>query len=121
MARDLRTEFYEFMPVVIQTIAGILLLQYRCDDMNLELLDPQDLQLAEASFVCLGFLFKFLLKQLLDDITNVFKYVVVVGFIWPLLIHSVIMYRCYNISENFFDISLLRVLLIYYANLNQRN
>ena len=47
------------------------------------LLDPRNLSLVEAAFVCLGFLFKFLLKQMLSDVQNVFR--CACGMLHPLL------------------------------------
>jgi U3 small nucleolar RNA-associated protein 20 len=59
LARDLRMEYYPVFPRVLRAVAMLL--------------DPRDVQVVEASFVCIGFLFKFLLRQLLGDLPNVFS------------------------------------------------
>eukprot|EP01104_Vermistella_antarctica_P005304 TRINITY_DN1578_c0_g1_i1.p1 TRINITY_DN1578_c0_g1~~TRINITY_DN1578_c0_g1_i1.p1 ORF type:complete len:629 (-),score=173.07 TRINITY_DN1578_c0_g1_i1:55-1737(-) len=58
LAKDLRQSFYEFFPVILHTVANLI--------------DPSDPNLLESVFTCLGYLFKFLQRQLLQDVEKAF-------------------------------------------------
>eukprot|EP00698_Gefionella_okellyi_P013125 TRINITY_DN3578_c0_g1_i1.p1 TRINITY_DN3578_c0_g1~~TRINITY_DN3578_c0_g1_i1.p1 ORF type:complete len:2700 (+),score=760.97 TRINITY_DN3578_c0_g1_i1:176-8101(+) len=59
LAQDLRSEYYEFFPMVIANVP--------------ELLDPREKETMQAATQCLNYLFKFLLKQIVADVDNAFS------------------------------------------------
>jgi DMSO/TMAO reductase YedYZ heme-binding membrane subunit len=59
LARDLRQEFYPFYPRILSVLA--------------ELFDPRHPAQLEQVFGCLGYLFKFLQKQMLADLETAFR------------------------------------------------
>jgi hypothetical protein len=59
-ARDLQSEFYDFFPRVLHAL--------------MQLVDPQDPNLLECVFSCLGLLFKCLHRLMLEDLPNVFAH-----------------------------------------------
>jgi hypothetical protein len=59
LARDLRYEFYPYLGRVINVLV--------------ELLNPSEPEALEDVFSCLSFLFKFLAKQLVNDVHNVYR------------------------------------------------
>ena len=58
LARDLQDEFYVYFPRVLSAL--------------MELIDPQDPNLLELVFSCIGMIFKCLHRLMLDDMPNVF-------------------------------------------------
>jgi U3 small nucleolar RNA-associated protein 20 len=58
----LRQEFYPFFPRVLTVLT--------------DLINPREPEALEAVFTCISFLFKFLAKQLVDELPEVFRYVI---------------------------------------------
>jgi U3 small nucleolar RNA-associated protein 20, C-terminal/U3 small nucleolar RNA-associated protein 20, N-terminal len=59
LSRDLRHQTYEYFDRILMALS--------------ERIDPQDPSLLEAIFECLGFLIKFLQRQLVDDLPRIYR------------------------------------------------
>ena len=63
MGRDLQSDFYPYFEPFLQTIVKLLNTYHH------------DVEILEAAFTCLAYLFKFLWRLMIKDVENVYKWV----------------------------------------------